>query len=106
MSGTPLKALGKEVIPLIKTIDRSFSPRAEAAFVQIFGKNAGRALDILANRLDLMSYKVEKIDAIKTTLHKEKIIVQLKNGNDYTLISIRDAMVKFITDKSIINAIL
>ena len=100
MSGTPLKALGKEVIPLIKTIDRSFSPRAEAAFVQIFGKNAGRALDILANRLDLMSYKVEKIDAIKTTLHKEKIIVQLKNGNDYTLISIRDAMVKFITERT------
>lgn len=59
-SGTPLKALGYEVIPILRTIDPLFTPQSEERFRSIFGRNAPRGLDILKNRLGLISFKVTK----------------------------------------------
>lgn len=96
-SGTPIKALGAEAIPLLKTIDPLFTPKVEAAFRQIFGLNAQRALDILRHRVDNITFRVEK-SAIQT--HKpieSEIKVKLDNGNDYTVETIRAKMAAFIT---------
>lgn len=98
-SGTPLKALGKEVVPLLKTIDRLFDADAEERFLAIFGKNAARANDILRNRMGLLTFQVDKKDVVdnKTQTFEQKVV--LPNGRDYTLDTIREEMRSFILQR-------
>jgi hypothetical protein len=98
-SGTPFKAMGSEAITLLKTICRDFTPDAEVAFRKIFGKEAKRALEILANRIGIVSFKVLKqdIETPGVDYHEEK--VTMKNGNEYTLPNVREKMTKFIEER-------
>lgn len=95
-SGTPIKALGGECIPLLKTIDPLFTPKVAEVFKQIFGINAQRALDILRHRMSHIKFDVEK-SAVQTEKPiEEELRVSLPNGNEYTLDAIRTKMADFI----------
>lgn len=98
-SGTPFKAMGSEAITLLKTVCRDFTPDVEASFRKMFGKEAKRALEILANRIGIVSFKVPKqdIETPGVDYHEEKITI--KNGQEYTLTSVRDKMSKFIEER-------
>jgi len=99
MSGTPLKALGKEMIPLLKTIDPLFDNQVEERFRQVFGKSSSRANDILAHRLGLVKFTIPKSAVIdeKPTFYEYSI--KLDHGVDYTLPKIRKVMYDFITER-------
>ena len=98
-SGTPFKAMGSEAITLLKTVCRDFTPDVEASFRKMFGKEAKRALEILANRIGIVSFKVPKqdIETPGVDYHEEKVTI--KNGQEYTLASVRDKMSKFIEER-------
>ncbi len=98
-SGTPFKAMGSEAITLLKTVCRDFTPDVEASFRKMFGKEAKRALEILANRIGIVSFKVPKqdIETPGVDYHEEKVTI--KNGQEYTLTSVRDKMGKFIEER-------
>lgn len=98
-SGTPIKALGGESIPLLKTIDPMFDAQVEASFKQIFGINALRALDILRNRMGFINFRVEKADVVDNKPSEKSISVKLPNGADYTLSAISTAMSEFIAQR-------
>ncbi len=99
-SGTPVKAMGYEVIPMLKTIDPMFSSDVETRFKRIFGKEAKRALDILRNRMGMISYRVEKIAELDSETPSEiNVKVKIPDGQKYTLTSIRDEMRKFIDER-------
>ena len=101
MSGTPIKALGKEVIPLLHCIDPLFDEACEKSFAAVFGKNSERALDILANRIGILSHTVKKEDVVSDVkLYRYQVNVTLKNGDDYTLPVIRLKMKAFIEERS------
>lgn len=101
MSGTPIKALGKEVIPLLHCIDPLFDEQCEKSFAAVFGKNSERALDILANRIGILSHTVKKEDVVSDVkLYRYQANVTLKNGDDYTLPVIRLKMKAFIEERS------
>lgn len=101
MSGTPIKALGKEVIPLLHCIDPLFDEDCEKSFAAVFGKNSERALDILANRIGILSHTVKKEDVVSDVkLYRYQANVTLKNGDDYTLPVIRLKMKAFIEERS------
>lgn len=101
MSGTPIKALGKEVIPLLHCIDPLFDEACEKSFAAVFGKNSDRALDILANRIGILSHTVKKEDVVSDVkLYRYQANVTLKNGDDYTLPVIRLKMKAFIEERS------
>ena len=101
MSGTPIKALGKEVIPLLHCIDPLFDETCEKSFAAVFGKNSERALDILANRIGILSHTVKKEDVVSDVkLYRYQANVTLKNGDDYTLPVIRLKMKAFIEERS------
>lgn len=95
-SGTPLKALGKEAMPILKTIAPDFNEDAATRFLGIFGKNSTKAIDILRNRLGQMTFRVDKkvvvANEVETIEHK----VAIPNGEKYTLDSIRTDMRDFI----------
>ena len=99
MSGTPLKAMGTETIPILRTIDTLFTPNVEARFTKIFGKSAKRAVDILRNRIGLISYHVSGAEVIanKSTTHNVK--VKIPNGNQYTLKAIKAEIRKFVEQR-------
>lgn len=99
MSGTPLKAVGSEAIPLLRIIDSYFNPKVEERFLKIYGKSQSKANDILQNRMGTLTFKVDKAVAVGNEVHVQDGYVKISNGSDYTLDSIRSEMKKFITER-------
>lgn len=99
MSGTPVKAMGAELIPLLKAVDPLFTDLVEERFRKIFGKDGSRGLDILRNRLGIISYTIEKKDLglDKPIMHLIK--VKMPTGKLFTLSAIRKDMEKFIQER-------
>lgn len=99
MSGTPIKALGSEVIPLLVTIDPYFTPEVRDRFKKIFGMSSTTGLDILSHRLGIVSYNIEKDDIRKHKVNSHRVDVRLPNGNDYTLETIRNRMSAYVAER-------
>lgn len=98
-SGTSFKALGYESIPVFKTIDPRFNDEIINSFKKMFGKEAKKSLDILAHRIDIMSYKIEKSEL---GLNKPKITtvkVSTPDSKNYTLSKIKEDMQVFISER-------
>lgn len=100
MSGTPVKALGYECIPLLRSIDPLFNLDAESRFRKIFGRTAGRALDILAHRLGMISYKTKFENINPTEVTDQELNIQIPNGRDFTLDQIKIEMQQFVKERS------
>lgn len=99
-SGTPIKAIGNECIPFLTTIDPLFTDTAEERFRKIYGADAKRANDILRNRIGEVSYRVEKTEVVDIKVITHEVKVQLKNGHEYTLDSLRKEMQLFIEERT------
>lgn len=99
MSGTPIKAVGSEAIPLLRIIDPFFHTKVEDRFLKIYGKSKGRANDILQNRMGTLTFKVDKQKTVGNEVTLSNGYVKIPNGNDYTLDSIRIEMKKFIEER-------
>ena len=95
-SGTPLKALGYEAIPLLTTIDPLFTPEVQERFKKIYGREAKRALDILRNRMGIISYRVEKTSVVDNKPTTHEISVEIPNAKKYELETIGNEMRSFI----------
>lgn len=99
LSGTPIKAMGSDSIPLLKVIDPMFTPEVEESFKKIFGKDAKKANDILANRLGIVSYKVTKDEFMPSKPIEENIRIKLDGGEYYTLEKIGERMTAFVNER-------
>ena len=100
MSGTPVKALGFETIPLLKSIDPLFDLPTENAFRKMFDKDAKRTLDILAHRLGLVSHTVPKTEFMSEQPIYETIKVKMPNSDKYTLPELSKVMADFIDQRN------
>lgn len=98
-SGTPIKAIGNEAIPFLRTIDKLFTPEVQERFVMIFGKQASRAVDILSHRIGLSSFKVPKADVVTIPVSELTKNVSFKGANNYTLEKIRDEIKAFVDER-------
>ncbi|QBJ02797.1 SNF2-domain helicase [Pseudomonas phage Psa21] len=100
-SGTPVKALGTELITLMAVSDPLFTPEVEARFKLIFGKEGGKGLDIIRHRMGFMSFfiaKTEESTGLKPPIMKPYKI-QIPNGKDFTLAAIKVVMEQFIRER-------
>lgn len=98
-SGTPFKAMGSEAITLLSTICQDFTAEVKVAFKKIFGKEAKRANEVLANRIGIVSFKVIKQEIETPGVDYHEIKVKIPNGLEYTLESIRTKMSLFIDER-------
>jgi hypothetical protein len=100
-SGTPVKALGAELITLMTVADPLFTPEVEARFRLIYGKEGGKGLDIIRHRMGFMSFfiaKTEKDTGLKPPIMKPYKI-QIPTGNNFTLPAIKVVMEAFIKER-------
>lgn len=98
-SGTPVKAIGQEIVPILTTLDDYFTPPVSERFSIIFGKQASRAVDILRNRLGLFTYTVDKKEIVNNDVSYVDVNAVIPNGDEYTLDSIRGKMSAFIQQR-------
>lgn len=99
-SGTPIKAMGNDAIPLIRCIDPLFTEKAEIIFRKIYGKDATRANDVLSNRLGIISYKTPKNEFMADKPVEQNVKVKIPNGKYYTLDAIKERMAEFIKERA------
>lgn len=96
-SGTPIKAIGTEAIPLLRCIDRFFTPEVEARFKAIYGLTAKRANDILRNRLGLISHKIAEDSYMKIPRPIEKeLLVKVPDSKRFLITTIKAEMKEFM----------
>ena len=98
-SGTPIKAMGFEAIPLLRSIDPLFSEVAELGFRKMFGRDARRTLDILAHRIGLISHTTTKQNVMSDEPEYEQIDVKIPNSEKYTLSFLSNVMNDFIKER-------
>lgn len=99
LSGTALTAMGSEAIPLFRTLIPDFTPEVEFAMRKIWGKVGGKANDILANRLGIVSFLVPKDSFMSDKPIEATVKVKIPNAQRYTLEAIRTLMVSFIKER-------
>lgn len=95
-SGTPIKALGSESVPFFATIDPFFTEDIKEKFKKLFGKNAKKANDILSNRINLYSHKIEKSQLKLAEPIIANFPVKAPNGEEFTLDNVKKDMIAFI----------
>lgn len=99
VSGTPVKAMGSEVIPMLRTIDDYFTVSAEEAFKYIYGSKRTDAIEILSHRMGLIMFEATPPELAKTNPDFFPVPVELSNGEKYTLESVKAEMVKFVKER-------
>lgn len=95
-SGSPIKALGIEVIPLLRSIDPLFTPEVEAVFKKLFGGDEGEAVTIVNHRIGEVSFKIDKTVAVAEKPVLKKVKVKLRDPSKYLLSNIKIEMQEYI----------
>ena len=99
-SGTPIRAVGTEIIPLLRVIDGFFDEFAQEVFIKAFGVNTTLATDILHARLDMMMHR-RKMEDVYTLPDKKHINLDLKveGGSDYTIPNVKKRLMEYAKER-------
>jgi superfamily II DNA or RNA helicase len=98
-SGTPIKAVGKEVIPFFTTTDPRFDKHTALRFSKIFGANQPTIATLLKNRLTQSTFKIEKKDLNLEDPIMQTVRIKTPNAEKYTLASISAEMVEWVAER-------
>lgn len=98
-SGTPVKALGTEMMPLLKSIDPKFTDAVLAAFKKIFGGDVPAANAMLAHRLGKITFKIAKTEVVSDKPIYEKRYIKLPNYRKYLSSTVKEEMKEFIIER-------
>jgi len=99
MSGTPIKAQGRETFVLFNVIDKFFDKYVHDDFNKMYGRDNAFLNEMLAHRLGRIKYTISKVTGMGRP--PEPIIVPVKfdGAEKYTLNSIRAMMMDFISER-------
>lgn len=95
-SGTPIKAVPVELIPLLRIVDQFFDEDAERIFKSAFGVNTELGADILHTRLNLMMHRRQMEDVYTLPKKTEAIIdVTIPTGKQYTIDNVKKELEEY-----------
>lgn len=104
LSGTPIKSYSTEIINLARIVNVDIRGDILNRLLAIYRKPVNFLKPTLVNRFQELSVVIEKEEANLPPVIKTYIPIKLKNGNDYTLDTIRKQMKEYIDNRiSFIN---
>lgn len=99
MSGTPIKCVGNELLPIMRVLDPYCDDEAVAIFKRTFGFNTSIANDVLNARLSRMMTRVRK-DILNLPEKKESVVnVRMSTGWKYTTSQVEKQIVEFVRER-------
>lgn len=99
MSGTPIKAQGRETFALFTIIDKYFDRYVRDDFLKMYGRDNAFLNEMLAHRLGQVKYTIAAIKEMDAPPEPEIIKVSFPGCENFTLENIRVAMMEFIKDR-------
>lgn len=99
MSGTPIKAQGKETYPLFCIIDKYFDNQIRGTFLKMYGRDNHALNDMLARRLGRIKYTIAAITGLEPPPEPVIIKVEFPGVMAFTLKNIRLEMEKYIQER-------
>lgn len=99
MSGTPIKAQGRETFALFTIIDKFFDAAVQQDFLKMYGRDNAFLNEMLAHRLGRIKYTITKIEGMDKPPEPVMIPIKFDGMEKYTLNSIRAEMMDFITER-------
>lgn len=99
-SGTPVKALAIETLPMFSVLDQFFDDEVAEIFKRLYSRDIDKIKDLLRRRLDEVVYKIEKSQLGLDTPIFNYLKVKSKNGNKYTLASIKEDIQVFAKEET------
>jgi len=101
-SGTPVKALGSELVTALKLTDPLFNDSAAYTFTRLYSVTAAeKVTDILAARLGLVSFKVTRDELGLGVPNFIKMGVKVPDGKKYLLSEVAKTMRTYIEERTI-----
>lgn len=99
LSGTPIKAISLEAIPLLRIIDPLFTPKVEELFKKLYSGNTNNATEILRYRLGIIQNQVVKnFEDIPDPIHLT-VNVEFQGSEEFTLPKLKIKMQNFIAER-------
>lgn len=99
MSGTPIKACGIEMIPMLSILDPMFDEEAAEIFKLSFGTSVKIATDVLNARIHCIMERVTKDVLNLPEKRRTTIKIQLPDGQKYTVREVRKGMEQYIRSR-------
>lgn len=101
MSGTPIKAAGSEMLPMMEVLDNFYTPEIGEVFKKVFGSNKVVALDIINNRLGLFMHRKLKKEVLQGLPEKFEYTLNVKtpNGKKYTATNVQKIIEIFVKER-------
>jgi SNF2 family DNA or RNA helicase len=102
MSGTPVKALSVEALPLFKLLDEFYNADIESR-LKSMNKFTKVMNDLLRNRLGFIMFRKLKKDVMKDLpeKHEEDLLVTIPNGDYYTLTNVKKLVIEFTNERRV-----
>lgn len=98
-SGTSFKASAIESIPFFRAIDKLFNEEVQDLFKKMYAGNNETSVQLLADRIDMVSFKVEKEELNLTKPKFMEFKVQIPNPTPFTLKSIAIEMAEYVKER-------
>lgn len=99
MSGTPLKALGRECYTIFTLIDNLFTGSSRKEFFTLYGKSRENLNELLKHRIGRAKFTIPAIDGMGATPPLETLKITVPNGQRFTLENVRSEMMLYIEDR-------
>lgn len=99
MSGTPIKAQGKETFTLFAVIDPFFTENVRKDFLKMYGRDNTYLNEMLAHRLGRIKYTIKAITSMAPPPEPITVKVSFPGAELFTLENIRKEMMMYITDR-------
>ena len=99
-SGTPVKAVGVEIMPLLRILDNFFDEEAQEIFKEAFGLNTNVATDVLHARLNLMMYR-KKMEDVYTLPKKisRQMDIKIPDGKNYPVSAVKKTLADYAKER-------
>lgn len=103
-SGTSVKAISLELVPILRRIDPLFTESVELKFIKLYKGEAKYWTEMLTNRLTLTSHKVEKhqLNLVAPKFYTDK--VKTPNGDSFKLSVIKLDIEKYVKERKVFYA--